>query len=304
MKVLITGAAGFIGSHLCSYLLKQGVNVVGTWHKREISLTGVKRIKTDLLNKEEVKKIILQEKPDYIFHLAGKTLVMPSWENPQETFLHNIFPILNILDAVQKTQTQTRILVFGSSSEYETNSKSINEYSKLGVNSPYAVSKIIQDYLGLLYFIGKKTDVVRIRPFFIIGSGKTCDVVTDFSQGIINIEKGKQDTLKVGNLKAVRDFLDIDDAVKAIWVIAQRGKSGEVYNLCSGQSVIVGDLLKKLIRLSGKKIKVMVDPKLFRPIDEIRKVGNNQKLKQLGWKPTVSLDKSLKKILDHQRSMQ
>lgn len=302
MKVLITGAAGFIGSHLCRYLQKQGLNVVGTWHKGEISFPGVKKIKTDLLNKEDVKKLILQEKPDYIFHLAGKTLVMPSWENPQETFLHNVFPVLNILEAVKKTETPARILVFGSSSEYEADRRNIKEDFKLGVNSPYAVSKIIQDYLGLMYFKGNKMDIVRIRPFFIIGPGKTCDVVTDFTQGIINIEKGKQQTLKVGNLKAVRDYLDIEDAVKAIWVIAQKGKSGEVYNLCSGRPVKVNELLKKLIRLADIKIKVTVDPKLFRPIDEFRKVGDNQKLKQLGWKSKVSLQESLKKILNRERS--
>lgn len=302
MKVFITGAAGFIGSHLCRYLQNQGLTVVGTWHNEQISLTGVKKIKTDLLNKEDVRKLISREKPDYIFHLAGKTLVMPSWENPQETFLHNIFPTLNILDAVQKTKTKTRIVIFGSSSEYEADNRNINEDFKLGANSPYAVSKTVQDYLGLLYFKGNKTDVVRIRPFFIIGTGKTADVATDFSQGIVDIEREKQKSLQVGNLKAVRDYLDIDDAVKAVWLIAKKGESGEVYNLCSGQPVKVSDLLKKLIRLSSKKIKVIIDPKLLRPIDEIRKVGDNYKLMQLGWKPTYTLEKSLKKILDYERS--
>lgn len=301
MKALVTGASGFIGSHLCSYLQTLEIEVIGVWHKKKIDLPKIKSIKLNLLRQQEIETVILRESPDYIFHLAGQTLILPSWQNPQKTFRDNIFSTLNILEAVKKTKIPCRVIIFGSASEYEPTSQSIKENFCLLPNSPYALSKIVQDQLGLLYFKSYQLDVVRIRPFFIIGLGKISDASSDFARRIAAIEKGKEKRLKVGNLSGIREYVDIKDAVRGIWLIAKKGTSGEVYNLCSGKPVKVQELLNKLISLSPAKVKVVNDKKLFRPIDESIKVGDNAKITKLGWQPKISLDESLKNILNYWR---
>ena len=301
MKVLVTGSSGFIGSHLCRYLRKQGVEVLGTVRNQEETKDGVKRVVLDLLEKDNVEKVILDFKPDVIFHLAGQTLVMPSWGDPEQTFKTNIFTTLYILETVVKFKLESRVVIFSSAAIYDSSTKKIDENSKLSPNSPYGLSKITVDYLASLYSKGKKVDTVRIRPFFIVGPGKTSDVISDFAKRIIEIENGVATGMKVGNLRGVRDFVDIEDAISAIWLIAQKGNSGEVYNLSSGKGVRIAEVLNMLISLSRKKIKIISDKKLYRPIDEDYKVGNNSKLTKLGWKQKITLIETLEKTLNFWR---
>ncbi|MBI3384779.1 GDP-mannose 4,6-dehydratase [Candidatus Gottesmanbacteria bacterium] len=303
MRVLVTGAGGFIGFHLCQFLKKQGIKVLGTVLHQEEKSDGVKRVELNLLEKEKVEDLISDFKPDFIFHLAGQTLVMPSWENPEQTLKTNIFTTLYILEAVMKIRLNSRVIIFSSASIYNSSIKKIKENSKLFPNSPYALSKIFVDYLSMLYSLKKGVNIIRIRPFFIIGPGKTSDVVSDFSKRIVQIEKGDEKSLKVGNLEAVRDFVNIEDAIKGIWLIGKRGKLGEVYNLCSGIGYKVTEILKILVSLSTKKIKVVEDKNLFRPVDEPFKVGDNSKLKKLGWKPVIPLEKTLKETLEYWRKL-
>ncbi len=302
MRVLVTGAGGFIGLHLCRFLKKQGVEVLGTVLNAKDRNGGIKMIALNLLEKEKLEKLILDFKPDAIFHLAGQTLVIPSWEDPEQTFKTNIFTTLYILEAVVKFKLKSRVVIFSSASIYSSSVNKINEESKFFPNSPYGLSKITVDYLASLYNIGRKVDTVRIRPFYIVGPGKISDVVSDFAKRIIEIEKGHSLEMGVGNLNGVRDFVDIDDAISAIWYIAKKGKTGEVYNLSSGNGVAVAKVLKIMTSLSDKKIKIISDSKLFRPIDEDFKVGDNSKLKELGWKPKVPLVETLEKTLNFWRS--
>ncbi len=225
MRALVTGAGGFIGSHLCLYLKKQGADVVGTTLHKEETKDGIKIVELNLLEKEKVEKLIADFKPDVIFHLAGQTLAMPSWEDPEQTFKTNIFTTLYILEAVIKYNLKSRVVIFSSASIYSSSIQKIKEESKFFPNSPYGLSKITVDYLASLYSVGKKVDTVRIRPFYIVGPGKISDVVSDFAKRIIEIEKGQTAEMRVGNLDGVRDFVDIDDAISAIWYITQKGKT-------------------------------------------------------------------------------
>lgn len=301
MRILVTGSSGFIGSHLCQFLKKQGAEILGTTLHYEEKKDSIKRVEINLLEKEKIEKLIEDIKPDMIFHLAGQTLAMPSWENPEETFKTNIFTTLYILEAVKKFKLKSRVVIFSSASIYNSSIKKIKEDSPFFPNSPYGLSKITIDYLASLYSVGKKVDTVRIRPFYIVGPGKISDVVSDFAKRIIEVEKDRSGEVRVGNLDGVRDFVDIEDAILAIWYIAQKGKTGEVYNLSSGKGVEVAEVLKIMTSFSKKKIKIVSDPKLFRPIDEDFKIGDNSKLKKLGWRPLVPLETTLKKTLEYWR---
>ena len=144
--------------------------------------------------------------------------------------------------------------------------------------------------------------IVRLRPFYIIGARKTSDACSDFARGIAEIEAGRRDSLSVGNLEAVRDPVDVRDAVRAMWLLAEKGKPGDVYNICSAKGYRIKDILDKLVSLSRQPIRVHTDPKLLRPSDEPVLISDCSKLSELGWKPQIPLEKTLSDILDYWRT--
>lgn len=298
MKALITGASGFIGKYLSDFLEQKGI-VVSKLSRNEID--GF--IKNDLSDVSEIKKLLLTNKPDYIFHLAAQSLVMPSWVNPNETFYANVTCTINLFEALREIDYKKRIIIFGSSSEYAGSSKKIKESDKLEPNSPYALSKLVQEELACLYKKSYGLDIVIVRPFYIIGPGKKNDVVSDFCRRLVEIENTKAQDFKVGNIELTREYLDIHDGIAGIWLVAQKGISGETYNICSGKPITIVEMLKLLLSFASTKIEYTSDKKLYRPIDEAKKVGDNTKLCKLGWQPRIPLDKTLQDTLDYWRQM-
>jgi GDP-4-dehydro-6-deoxy-D-mannose reductase len=169
-------------------------------------------------------------------------------------------------------------------------------------SSPYAVSKIAQDYLAGLYWSAYGMKVVRIRPFNITGPGNMGDACSDFAKGIVEIEVGKREFLKVGDLDSVRDITDIRDAVDAFWLLATQSEPGAVYNLCSGKGYNVKDLLDKLTNLSSVKVTVVQDGAKKRVLKDNFQIGNNSKLQALGWHPLIPIDTTLSDMLDYWRT--
>ena len=302
MKILVTGAGGFIGSHLASYLLKKDHDVVGTVFKKKINLGQVETIACDLTDIKSVNQLVERSKPEIVFHLAGETLIMPSWNNPEKTIFTNLISTLNLINEIIKLKKPAVLVIFGSSSEYFSDqNKSISEESVLFPSSPYALSKIGQDLMSRMYAKREKIKTLVIRPFSIIGPGKIGDVCSDFARRIVAIERGQDSIISVGDTTIVRDFLDIDDAVSGVWKIAKKGKSPEAYNLCSGQPTSVKNILDIYQELTPEKLTIRKKQYLFRPVDEPYKVGNNRKLKNLGWSQQITLKNSLKKIINYWR---
>lgn len=256
MKCIITGASGFIGSHLTEFLIERGLTVYGL--DKEISrflnnLHGdFHFISCNILDKDRVIEVIESLRPDYIYHLAAQSLPKTSWENPEATFEVNVLGTLYLLDAVRAAHINPTIEMFCSSGEYAVSEDGapITENHPLEPSSPYALSKIVQDQLSVLYWKAYQVRIIRVRPFFVIGPRKMGDVSSDISRGIVAIERGLEKKLKVGNLDVTRDFLDVRDAVKAFYLIAERGVPGEVYNVCSGKGHRVGEIVEELQRLS------------------------------------------------------
>ncbi|HEX8965739.1 MAG TPA: GDP-mannose 4,6-dehydratase [Patescibacteria group bacterium] len=314
-KVLITGISGFAGSFLAEYLLDQGYSVSGTVLSGTTSpnishiADKLQLFSVNLLEKESVEKIIADSKPDEIYHLAALTSPAKSFENPQETIMNNVIAEMNIFEAVKKAGLVSKILITSSAEVYGMVSEKdlpIDEQTPLMPGSPYAVSKITQDYLALQYFISAKIPVIRVRPFNHIGPRQApAFVVARFASQIANIEKGKAEPiLKVGNLSAKRDFTDVRDIVKGYVALIQKGTMGDAYNIGSGASYKIEDILNKLLSLSTIKVKVEVDPSVFRPVDVANLVCDITKIKtQTGWQPTIALDQTLKDTLDYWRKI-
>lgn len=314
MKVIITGIAGFAGSHLAEFLLqKKGIAIYGIdrWLSRLDNIAHIKDkiklIECDLTDPFSTHSAIEKVRPDYIFHLAAQSFVPTSWNAPHDTLTTNIMGQLNIFESIRKLHLNTRVQIACSSEEYglvHKNEVPIKESNPLRPLSPYAVSKVAQDMLGFQYHQSYKLFVVRTRAFNHTGPRRGENFVTsNFAKQIASIEKGLQKpTIYVGNLSAVRDFTDVRDMVSAYWLSLEKGKPGEEYNICSGKGITIKKTLEMLLGLSSEKIKIEVDPQRLRPSDVEILIGDNSKFsRQTGWKPRIPLEQTLSDLLDYWR---
>ena len=316
-KVIITGISGFAGSFLAEFLIsKKAYNVNGTYLLEE-SIGNISRLKNkiklmkaDLTKIKGVTEIIRLIKPDYVFHLAALTSPAASFKNPLITIENNIAAEINIFSAIRNNNLRdARVLIVSSAEVYGLVKKEdlpIDEDTRLMPASPYAVSKITQDFLGLQYFLSYNLKTIRVRPFNHIGPRQSPNfVVAGFARKIAEIEKGKTEAvISVGNLEAKRDFVDVRDMVRAYLLAIEKGKIGEVYNIGSEKSYKISDILDKLLKLSKVKISVRVDRRRFRPIDIPELLCNARKFKKLtNWKPQIPIDVTLKDTLDYWRKI-
>lgn len=309
MRVLVTGAGGFIGSHFCKFLLDKGHEVYAAYYKSDERLEPLKKdidaIKCDVADPKQASAAIHQSKPDRIMHLAAQSFPTVSWERPADTIRSNVIGTVNVFETVKKEFPDTFVLVACSSAEYgfvSPEKMPMREDYPLLPLHPYGVSKVAQDLLAYQYFTNFKIKTVRARIFNTTGPGKTDDVCADFSKGIVEIEKGKRDKLLVGNLDPIRNITDARDMVDALWTVSEKGRAGDVYNISSGKSYAVKDLLQMLIERSTTDIKVEQDPAKMRPTDEPIIAADNSKLvKATGWQPKIPIEKTLEDMLEYWR---
>lgn len=313
-KAFITGISGFAGSYLSSYLLMKGFDVGGTYlFEDSLSLIPDKDKlslhKLNLLDEDRISEALKIEKPDYIFHLAALTSPKKSFENPKDTFNNNISAQLNLFHGVKKHNLdQSKILIISSAEVYGLVSKEnlpIDEETPFNPTNPYAVSKLTQDILGLQYYLSNKLRVVRVRPFNHVGPRQAPTfVVSAFAKRIADIEKGKEKTMKVGNLKSKRDFTDVRDMVKAYLLALEKGKEGDVYNIGSGKSYEISKILEMMTDLARTEIKIEQDPFLMMPADNPELVCNYSKFHKLtGWTAEIPIGKTVKDTLDYWRQI-
>jgi GDP-4-dehydro-6-deoxy-D-mannose reductase len=302
MKALITGIDGFVGPYLEKFLISNDIRTFGTFLQSNIQKEN--HFQMDITNKEEVFNIIKKISPDLIFHLAGFSSVSRSFEQPDLCRKINVEGTRNILDAVVKLKLNTKIIVVSSSEVYGTPlSTPMKENHPLNPSSPYGRSRVEQESVCADYVKKYNIFIVVSRSFNHTGPGQQpFFVVPGFAKQIVDIEKGKQQNIKVGNLEAVRDFTDVRDVVRAYYLLATKGRKGEVYNVCSGNGYLISWILKTLLGLSKVKIAVEKDPEKLRPSDIPVLQGDNSKLtEETGWKPEIDFKKTLKDVLDYFR---
>lgn len=314
MKVLITGITGFAGSHLADFCLKkEGVELYGIirWRSRTENIEHIwdklRLLECDLRDATSTRDVIEEIEPDWIFHLAAQSFVPTSWRAPSESLITNVIGQLNVFEAVRKLDLKTRIQIACSSEEYglvNIDEIPISETNPLRPLSPYAVSKVGQDMLGYQYFMSYKLDVVRTRGFNHTGPRRApVFVCSDFAKQVVEIESGKRSPeIRVGNLEAKRDFTDVRDVVRAYWLALEKGKSGKVYNICSGKAYKIRHVLDKLIELSGVDVEVIQEPSRMRPSDVPLLEGDSTVFRQdTGWEPEIPFEKTLSDLLDFWR---
>lgn len=314
MKVFITGVTGFVGSHLAEFCLgRPDVEVFGTyrWRSRMENIERIKDlqlVEMDMLDAASVENAVRSVKPNWIFHLAAQSFVPTSWNAPAQTFTTNVIGQINLFEALRKLDLmETRFLVAGSSEEYglvHPDEIPIRETNPLRPLSPYAVSKVAQDYLGFQYFRSYGLKVVRTRAFN-HGGPRRGEVLlpSDFAKQIAEIEKGaREPVVKVGDLSTRRDFTDVRDIVRAYWLALEKGEPGDVYNIGSGQALSIQEMLDLLLSFSDISIEVRQVPEKMRPSDVKLLICDPTKFRELtGWAPQIPLETMLRDTLDYWR---
>lgn len=315
MRVLITGITGFAGSHLADLCLsKTDVELYGMirWRSRMENIEHIqdriRLLECDLRDASSTRDVIEEVRPGLIFHLAAQSFVPTSWKAPSESLQTNIIGQLNIFEAVKKLGLDCRIQIACSSEEYGMvypDEVPIKESNPLRPLSPYGVSKVAQDMLGYQYFMSYGMKIVRTRGFNHTGPRRApVFVCSDFARQIIDIEKGlKPPVMEVGNLEAKRDFTDVRDMVRAYWLSLEKGTPGSVYNICTGRSYSIREILGKLVEISGVRVDVRTDKGRLRPSDVPLLEGDNSAFRRdTGWEPVIPIERTLADLLDFWRN--
>ena len=316
-KNLITGIGGFVASHLADYLLEMGEEVYGTYRWNE-DLSKIEHLKDKItlipMDLNDLRSCIdaMEFKPDYIFHLAAQSYVVYSFQAPASTIDTNCVGTVNLLEVIRTLKEQKEydpIIHICSSSEVygqvAPENVPIKEDCPFNPASPYAVSKVCEDMLGLQYWLSYGIKTIRTRMFTHTGPRRgDVFVVSNFAKQIIEIEKSKRDpVIKVGNLDSVRTFADVRDVVNAYWTLVCSCPPGEVYNIGGKITMTVGEMLEKLLSFaSAKNTKIEVDKSRLRPSDVTLQIPCIDKfVSETGWQPAIDFDTTLHDTLNYWR---
>lgn len=297
MKALVTGAAGFVGRHLCAHLAAAGDTVVGIDRSDG----------PDLLDPGALTRTIEEVAPDVVYHLGGWSDVGASWAQPLDAFEANAVGTLNLLQACI-AQGKPRVLAVSSADVYgqvQPDELPIAENAPFRPVTPYAASKIAADQVALQAWLGFGLEVLRIRAFNHLGPGQTNRFVAPaLAERIARNEADGTDAVPVGNLTPRRDITDVRDVVRAYRLLMLRGEPGEAYNVCTGHDLSIGDLAQRLVDLASTPMRLVPDPDLQRPVETPVLRGDPTRLHAVtGWTPEIDLATTLADVLAEQRAI-
>lgn len=309
-KVLIIGAAGFVGNYLIRYFTCfEEVDIYATKLLGE-SVNFPDNVKTfnlDILNKDDIITLLYEIRPDYVFHLAAQSSVSVAWKNPAITIDINIKGAVNVLDAVRELYYKPRILLIGSGEEYgyiKANEIPIIEENNIRPGNIYAATKACQNMIGRIYAQAYDMEVIMVRAFNHIGPEQSSIfVVSDFCRQVAEIEMHMREPIMyVGNLAAKRDFTDVRDVVRAYALLIEKGIAGETYNVGSGRAYEIREILQKIVSMSEVEIEIRIDSNKIRPVDVPIIEADITKIREItGWKPSFTLEQTISETLDYWR---
>ena len=304
MKALITGSEGFVGHYMRRELTEAGYEVTGLDR-----VDAPDTVQADLLDAESIREIIAAVRPQVIIHLAAQADVGKSWKAPQLTMNLNVIASVNLMEALRETgMTETRVVMVGSSDQYGSlgaAGERVTEETEMKPGTPYAVSKRAQEEMARLYVKAYGMNICMTRSFNHGGAGqRTGFMIPDFASGIARIERGEARDLSVGNLASRRDFTHVRDIVRAYRLIAEKGRTGEAYNVGSGITWSAQEILDKLCGMAKCPIAVRQDPARMRPSDTPVICCDHSKVtRDTGWEPELPLETILTDTLAYYREL-
>ncbi len=292
MRAVVTGADGFVGHHLSQHLSSCGDDVIAS--------------STDITDRDALIAAFEAARPEVVYHLAAQADVGGSWDSPVETLRVNVEGTLNTLDAARLAGAR-RVLAVTSADIYGRVDEAdlpLRETQALRPISPYAASKAAADMICLQATLASGLGVVRARSFNHLGPGQSDRFVASaIASRVVACERSGATAVRVGNLEARRDFTDVRDVVRAYRLLMIHGDDGEAYHVCSGVDRSVAELANILIEQATTDLSLETDPDLLRPVDLKVLRGDNSKLEACtGWKPDISIETTLRDLLDHWRN--
>ncbi len=309
MRILITGASGFIGRYLARLALEKGHEVVGTYlgdgelTHRDLPRDGVRWERLDMQDRGAVDALVQQYRPEGVFHLAAQAYAQRAWADPPDTFRTNVLGTIYLYESLRTHTPAASVLLAASGAAYGVPKQlPVSEDCALNPTNPYGVSKACQDMLSLQYALNFRLRVTRARLFGTTGPGKTGDALNDFARQVAQLERsGQGGSIRVGNLETLRDVSDIRDVVRAIWLVFERGSPELPVNVGAGRSYSVGWIAEQLLREARVPVTLTPDPKLFRPTDEPDNRADISRLTSLGYQPQFPLERTIRDALEFWR---
>lgn len=316
-KTLITGISGSGGSYLAEYIVENHPETevcgISRWH----STTSHKNLESisnkieiyegDLNDLSSVIRVLEKAQPDCIFHLASHANVRACFDSPLAVLNNNIMGTANLFEAIRLSEIDPLIQLCSSSEVYgqvDPKNVPIREDCPLNPSSPYAVSKLAQDFLGYTYFKNYGMKVIRTRMFSYLNPRRSDLFATSFARQVARIEQGLQEELLHGNLDSTRTIIDVRDAMESYWIAIEKGKLGEIYNIGGEKIIKVGEFLEVLKRLAKCEIPSRVDHTLLRPTDVTLQIPDTSKFRnETGWKPRYSFEESVDHLLAYCRKL-
>lgn len=313
--MLITGVTGFAGSYLAEYCLEKGCLVFGTGRRRS-PLANVQAIihdkqfelmEMELEDSRSISAAIRTSRPDLVFHLAAQSFVPTSFESPYYTIKVNVLGTLALLEGLRQWSGDApKIQIAGTSEEYglvREEECPLLETQALRPLSPYGVSKVACDLLGVQYARAYGMHIVVTRAFNHEGARRGKEFVTsNFAHQAVLLTDGRISELKVGNLDAVRDFNHVKDIVHGYWLALEKGEPVEAYNICGGKATPIREIIAILERIVERELPFSTDPQRLRASDVPYLVGDSSKFrKQTGWEPKLTFEDAMQDLVVHWR---
>lgn len=306
VRVLVTGAAGFAGSHLIEHLAGRGDLTGWTRSDPPADIASLARwTRVDLLDRERVRKEILALRPTAVYHCAGAAHVADSWQDTALPLASNVLTTHYLLDALRRAGCASRVVIPGSATVYAVSASPLHEDSPLAPASPYALSKLAQEQLGRRAVAEDGVDVILMRAFNHTGARQSpAFAVSGMARQIAQIERGGvYPVIRVGNLDAQRDLTDVRDTVRAYALLMERGVAGTIYNVASGVARSMRGILDALLKRSRVPVEIALDPARLRPHDNPVLVGDPARLRAAtGWAPLIGFDRMLDDLLEYWRT--
>ncbi len=306
--ILVTGAAGFAGSHLVDFLARDHTPIVA-WYRPDGRAPrsrppSVEWRAVDILNRDAVEAEIDRAKPQAVYHCSGAAHIGASWNDARGTFERNVLGTHHLVEALERARAGTRLLIPSSASVYKPSPSALGEDAELAPANPYALSKLAQELFARQAEEPNGVDLVVARAFNHIGPGQEPTyVASSIARQIALIESGRaQPVLEVGNIDARRDLTDVRDTVRAYRLLVEHGRPRVPYNVCSGRACSVRELIRALVTMAGIRVEIRVDPARYRPSDPELVLGDPTRIQtELGWKPEISLTRTLSDLLEYWR---
>lgn len=309
MRILVTGASGFIGRYLSSHAASLGHDVTGTYltppelSSRIATDRSIRWRRLDIRDGKAVRRLVAATRPDAVFHLAAQAYAKLAWADPIDTFRTNVLGTIHLYEALRARPPDHGVLLSASAAAYGIPpGLPIREEAPLWATNPYGVSKAAQETISYQYYLNYGLRIVRARLFGTTGPGKTGDALNDFARQVARLEAGGvAAVLKVGNLGARRDISDIRDSVRALWRIFEAGDPRQPINVGAGRSYSVRSLVDQLVGLARVPLTVETDPALLRPTDEPDNASDTSRLEGLGHRREYPIERTVRDALDFWR---